>query len=100
MTFDKVSFLPDKAIGRPFGSIFEISHGQLIHIPEGEGVVKGEELIESEYSEDNRKIIDDGTAQRLSHEDIHEMKKQGISGQVREDVIVCIFSLCLFLSLR
>lgn len=31
---------------------------------------------------DNRAIVDDGLSQKLTHEEIQEMKKKGVSGQV------------------
>ena len=36
---------------------------------------------------DNKEILDDGTAQKLSHKDIHDMKNQGLSGQVSSYIL-------------
>lgn len=38
--------------------------------------------LKDEFAVDNRKVFDDGSSQTLSYDDIHDMKRKGISGQV------------------
>ncbi|XP_019851326.1 PREDICTED: tRNA (adenine(58)-N(1))-methyltransferase non-catalytic subunit TRM6-like isoform X1 [Amphimedon queenslandica] len=92
--FDKISFVPDAAIGLPYGSEFEVARGNLILVKEEER--RGEEGTISQLTEvavvesakDNRLIVDDGLSQKLSHEEIHQMKKDGMSGQeILESVV-------------
>lgn len=83
--FGKFLFFPDAAIGLPYGSQFEIVGGSLMPLREeeiGEESSGLSQLMDIESAKNNRKIVDDGTSQKLTHEEIHEMKKKGLSGQV------------------
>ena len=77
-----MSFYCDAAFGLPFGTEFEIIKDNLVPISATDKTEGDHSLIQTECSEDNRKIFDDGSAQKLSHEDIHVMKRKGLSGQV------------------
>ncbi len=87
--FDRISFVPDTAIGKPFGSQFQVKDHKLVPSQGVDTTQYVVEVIEVE-NKDNRKIIDDGSSQSLTHKDIHDMKEEGISGQVRINALVCI----------
>ena len=78
--FDRLSFFPDAAIGQPFGTQYEVREHRLVPtVPVNKPVYTSEP---TEEDRDNRQIVDDGSSQKLSHEDIHKMKDEGISGKV------------------
>ncbi len=89
IVFDRISFVPDTAIGKPFGSQFQVKDHKLVPSQGVDTTQYVVEVIEVE-NKDNRKIIDDGSSQSLTHKDIHDMKEEGISGQVRINALVCI----------
>ena len=91
VTFDRLSFFPDAAIGVPYGAKFEVKGRQLVqiraskdfsedssHQEEGE-----EEEEEEDCGRDNRGIVDDASSQKLMHHEIQLMKEKGCSGQAR-----------------
>ncbi|EFJ29571.1 hypothetical protein SELMODRAFT_410184 [Selaginella moellendorffii] len=81
----KYSLAP--VIGCPFGSQFEPKSSSLersSRAGDGKDNNAGEEEEEEEENaatKDNRNLIDDNTAQTLSAEEIHSMKREGSSGQ-------------------
>ncbi|XP_024530152.1 tRNA (adenine(58)-N(1))-methyltransferase non-catalytic subunit trm6 isoform X2 [Selaginella moellendorffii] len=78
----KYSLAP--VIGCPFGSQFEPKSSSLERSSRAEDNNAGEEEEEEEENaatKDNRNLIDDNTAQTLSAEEIHSMKREGSSGQ-------------------
>lgn len=81
--FERMSFLPDAAIGKKFGSQFQVKGHILVpaqRIDTTAQYVTGTGT--TEQSKDNRSIVDDGSSQSLTTEDIHHMKEDGKSGQV------------------
>ena len=94
ISYDRLVFVPDVAIGLPYGTKFEIINEHLVPIPEDDTSDPISESIE-ESAKDNRKIVDDRSAQKLSFDDIHQMKKSGVSGQVQYNYNV-IFQFIFF----
>lgn len=85
--FNRHFFFPDSAIGQPFGGKFEIKGQHLIPVAKTPPEVEEEEEDEV-CTGSNRKIVDDATSQRLTHEEIQSMKKSGCSGQdILESVV-------------
>lgn len=80
-----MSFVPDVAIGMPFGSQFEVKGHQLVV---SQSVDPTQFVEEMSDTRDNRSIKDDGASQCLTHKEIHDMKEEGKSGQV------CVSSIC------
>ena len=80
VSLDKLSFFPDNALGRPYGSSYEVRGNQLVPKPTAAGV--GIELTEEAAGSDNRGLACDGTAQLLTQKDIVQMKAEGYTGQV------------------
>jgi hypothetical protein len=85
VAYNKLNFIADDAIGLPFGTQFEIVNGRLVPVTGNEGAGpsdKGTTPGDVGSAPDNRKVFDDGSAQKLTHEEIHLMKEKGMSGQV------------------
>lgn len=83
VVFERMSFLPDSAIGKPYGSQFQVKGHILVSSQRTDTAaqyVTGAVTIEQD--KDNRRIVDDGSSQTLTSEDIHHMKEEGRSGQV------------------
>ncbi|XP_053316391.1 tRNA (adenine(58)-N(1))-methyltransferase non-catalytic subunit TRM6 [Spea bombifrons] len=75
--FEKQWIYLDNAIGKNYGTTFEISAG-------GNLQQKKKEITAAEPKEagaDNRNIIDDGKSQKLTRDDIEALKEKGIKGQ-------------------
>uniref|UniRef100_A0A8C5N2W5 tRNA (adenine(58)-N(1))-methyltransferase non-catalytic subunit TRM6 n=1 Tax=Leptobrachium leishanense TaxID=445787 RepID=A0A8C5N2W5_9ANUR len=75
--FEKQWIFLDNAIGKHFGTVFEIVGG-------GNLQMKKNEIATTELKEagaDNRNIIDDGKSQKLTRDDIEALKEKGIKGQ-------------------
>ena len=79
---DKLSFFPDNALGKPYGSSYEVRANQLL--PKASEGAKTE-LSEDAAGVDNRGLSCDGSAQKLTEQDIAQMKAEGCTGQVRGD---------------
>lgn len=70
--------VPKKALlGAPYSAVFEAQNGSLTRIAKKPTL---EEFVESSEDADNRNLVDTGTAQALSAEEIEEMKKSGVEG--------------------
>lgn len=80
MAVDKLSFFPDNALGRPYGSSYEVRGNQLVLKSTAAGA--GIELSEEAAGSDNRGLTCDGSAQQLTQKDIVQMKAEGYTGQV------------------
>ncbi|CAH9080880.1 unnamed protein product [Cuscuta epithymum] len=78
-------------VGCPYGSLFQVESGAgrpilsrvVSHTIEGKNNLEAESgglqtTIDS--SKDNRELVDNNTAQSLTGEDIHEMRRQGATG--------------------
>ncbi|XP_064622483.1 tRNA (adenine(58)-N(1))-methyltransferase non-catalytic subunit TRM6-like [Lineus longissimus] len=73
---EKVKFTFTGAIGHPYGSMFEVKDFQLVKVePETSAADK-----ESGETADNRDLKDASSNQKLSRDDIEEMKGQGVEG--------------------
>ncbi|MEE6474369.1 hypothetical protein FKM82_010359 [Ascaphus truei] len=75
--FEKQWIYLDNAIGKHYGTTFEISAG-------GNLQTKRKEAVTPEPKEagaDNRNIVDDGKSQKLTRDDIEALKEKGIKGQ-------------------
>lgn len=79
MNLDKLNFFPDNALGRPYGSSFEVRGNQLLFKPSKGATL---ELSEDAAGVDNRSLLCDGSAQKLTEQDIAQMKAEGYTGQV------------------
>ncbi|XP_078349734.1 tRNA (adenine(58)-N(1))-methyltransferase non-catalytic subunit TRM6-like [Oculina patagonica] len=79
--FEKLHFTLDSAIGCPLGSIFEVKGGKLSILDTTEDV--DELLMAKDNSEDknNQFLQNDGTSQKLSRDEIMNLKAQGVSGK-------------------
>ncbi|KAL5480044.1 hypothetical protein EMCRGX_G023661 [Ephydatia muelleri] len=86
VSLDKLSFFPDNALGRPYGSSYEVRGNQLVPKPTAAGV--GIELTEEAAGSDNRGLACDGTAQLLTQKDIVQMKAEGYTGQAIVESVV------------
>ncbi|GMH13669.1 hypothetical protein Nepgr_015510 [Nepenthes gracilis] len=74
-------------IGCPFGSLFKVENGKdglfllrIFHTEESNNIEEEEDGISEDVSKDNREIVDNNTAQRLTDQDIHAMQRQGATG--------------------
>ncbi|CAH3150084.1 unnamed protein product [Porites lobata] len=80
--FEKLHFMLDNAIGCPLGSIFEVKGGKLNRL---EGKEDVDELLvakpDSEDDKNNQFFQTDGTSQKLSRDEIMNLKAQGVSGK-------------------
>nr|DBA27124.1 TPA: hypothetical protein GDO54_011300 [Pyxicephalus adspersus] len=75
--FEKQWIYLDNAIGKHYGTTFEITAG-------GNLQTKKNEIAAAEPKEagaDNRNIVDDGKSQKLTRDDIEALKEKGIKGQ-------------------
>ncbi|KAM8946240.1 tRNA (adenine(58)-N(1))-methyltransferase non-catalytic subunit TRM6 [Pelodytes ibericus] len=75
--FEKQWIYLDNAIGKNYGTTFEITGG-------GNLQTKRRETSTTELKEagaDNRNIVDDGKSQKLTRDDIEALKEKGIKGQ-------------------
>ncbi|XP_064196835.1 tRNA (adenine(58)-N(1))-methyltransferase non-catalytic subunit TRM6 [Anguilla rostrata] len=77
--FEKQWFFLDNAVGELYGTAFEVASGGTLQ-------PKKPKLTESitevrEAGTDNRNIVDDGTSQKLTRDDIETLKGQGLKGQ-------------------
>jgi hypothetical protein len=72
------------AVGRPYGACFSLRGGQLVAVarpPQTDEAQAAEEA-----GDDNRGLRDSADHQRLTHEQIATMKRQGVAGQVRRTI--------------
>ena len=70
----------------PFGSQFQVTDHKLVPSQRVDPTHYVEEVTKE--NKDNRKIIDDGSSQTLTHKDIHDMKEEGLSGQDILDSVI------------
>lgn len=77
--FEKQWFFLDNAVGHFFNSTFEIHGGQLQ--PKKNTDAEGSSYSKDVAGVDNRNIIDDGKSQKLSREDIENLKGKGLTDQ-------------------
>ncbi|KAM3931542.1 tRNA (adenine(58)-N(1))-methyltransferase non-catalytic subunit TRM6 [Leptodactylus fuscus] len=75
--FEKQWIYLDNAIGKNYGTMFEITGGG--NLQTKSNVVASAEPKEA--GADNRNIVDDGKSQKLTREDIEALKEKGIKGQ-------------------
>ncbi|XP_053568154.1 tRNA (adenine(58)-N(1))-methyltransferase non-catalytic subunit TRM6 [Bombina bombina] len=75
--FEKQWIHLDNAIGKHYGTTFEITSGG--NLEPKIKVVAATELKEA--GADNRNIVDDGKSQKLTRDDIEALKEKGIKGQ-------------------
>ena len=81
-----MSFIPDVAIGMPFGSQFQVKGHELV-VSQNVDTTQFVEDATTSDTKDNRSIKDDGSSQSLTHKEIHDMKEEGKSGQVGSGLI-------------
>lgn len=81
-TFERSHFTLDSAIGCPLGSTFEVKGGKLSRFDAEEDV---DELLKPknnvEDDKNNQFLQNDGTSQKLSRDEIMNLKAQGVSGK-------------------
>ncbi|XP_062267428.1 tRNA (adenine(58)-N(1))-methyltransferase non-catalytic subunit TRM6 [Platichthys flesus] len=77
--FEKQWFFLDKAVGHLYSTKFEILSGGNLQPKKPK---EEESLADAkEAGTDNRHILDDGTSQKLTRDDIETLKEQGLKGQ-------------------
>jgi len=81
-TFERLHFTLDSAIGCPLGSTFEVKGGKLSRFDAEQDV---DELLKpktnTEDDKNNQFLQNDGTSQKLSRDEIMNLKAQGVSGK-------------------
>lgn len=82
-TFEKSHFFLDNAIGCPLGSIFEVKGSKLCRLDTREDV---DELLIATHDtgdedKNNQFLQTDGSSQKLSRDEIMNLKAQGVSGK-------------------
>ncbi|CAI9575116.1 unnamed protein product [Staurois parvus] len=75
--FEKQWIYLDNAIGKHYGTTFEITGGGNLQTKRSEAAA----AEPKEAGADNRNIIDDGKSQKLTRDDIEALKEKGIKGQ-------------------
>lgn len=75
--FEKQWIFLDNAIGKHYGTMFEIAGGGNLQMKRNEAPA----TEPKEAGADNRNIIDDGKSQKLTRDDIEALKEKGIKGQ-------------------
>lgn len=73
---EKSKFKLDGIIGFPYGSLFEVKDGEMVKM---ERTVQ-QDTDASEEGKDNRHLQDKDSNQKLTQEEIEQMKKEGVSG--------------------
>ena len=73
-------------VGTPYGSVFEIGKRKLTYLPEAEHLTRTEASSASlaedaAHAADNRDLTDSSQHQKLSSDDIQELRLSGASGQ-------------------
>lgn len=80
--FEKLHFTLDNAIGCPLGSLFEVKGGKLNRLDLTEDV---NELLSAKDNvvddKNNQFLQNDGSSQKLSRDEIMNLKAQGVSGK-------------------
>ncbi|XP_031560999.1 tRNA (adenine(58)-N(1))-methyltransferase non-catalytic subunit TRM6-like [Actinia tenebrosa] len=82
--FERLRFLIDNAIDRPFGSVFEVKGDKLHLIEPAEEDVDELEATKAENGEKSSEyqpIKSDGQSQKLTRDDVDVLKSQGASGK-------------------
>lgn len=75
--FDKKTFVLNAAIGKPFGTIWEVKSGQVVPVESSQ--LPSVEIAKS--GDDNRDLKDDTHSQKLQRDDIASLKDQGVTGE-------------------
>nr|XP_006819505.1 PREDICTED: tRNA (adenine(58)-N(1))-methyltransferase non-catalytic subunit TRM6-like [Saccoglossus kowalevskii] len=78
---DRKFFDLDPAIGESYGTTWEITKRTITKVYSRKLSVVKEESTGSDAVGDNRNIVDDNTAQKLSHNEILALKKDGLKGE-------------------
>lgn len=73
---EKTKFKLDGIIGYPYGSLFEVKEGEMVKL---ERTVQQDTDTTAE-GKDNRHLLDLDSNQKLTQEEIEQMKKEGVSG--------------------
>merc|ERR1712004_22032 len=85
VNLDKTWLCLDGAIGCQYGTMFEPNGKKVVPVPAEE---QEDLLADVEVDRDNRNLIDTSENQKLVHEDIEQMKKDGVKGKDIIDQLV------------
>ncbi|KAK9531798.1 hypothetical protein VZT92_011203 [Zoarces viviparus] len=77
--FEKQWFFLDNAVGQLHGSTFEIASGGILQPRKPKDTESSTDAKEA--GTDNRNIVDDGKSQKLTRDDIENLKEQGLKDQ-------------------
>ncbi|XP_068565098.1 tRNA (adenine(58)-N(1))-methyltransferase non-catalytic subunit TRM6 isoform X2 [Cebidichthys violaceus] len=77
--FEKQWFFLDNAVGQLYGSTFEIASGGILQPRKPKDTESSTDAKEA--GTDNRNIVDDGKSQKLTRDDIENLKEQGLKDQ-------------------
>lgn len=77
--FEKQWFLPDTAVGQLYGTTFDIGPGGILQPRKPKDIESSTDAKEA--GTDNRNILDDGKSQKLTRDDIENLKEQGLKDQ-------------------
>ncbi|XP_064602606.1 tRNA (adenine(58)-N(1))-methyltransferase non-catalytic subunit TRM6-like [Liolophura sinensis] len=76
---EKVKFTLDAAIGQPYGTLFEVKDKGLVKVLRAD--YADDAPVEGERGDDNRELLDRDSNQKLSHDEIAQMKEEGVRGE-------------------
>ncbi|XP_052270875.1 tRNA (adenine(58)-N(1))-methyltransferase non-catalytic subunit TRM6-like isoform X2 [Dreissena polymorpha] len=74
---EKNKFLLDGILGHMYGTLFEVKDGQMVKV---ERTIPQDVEIADECVGDNRDLLDNDSNQKLTQDEIEQMKKEGVSG--------------------
>ena len=75
-------------VGHAFGTVFEVrGNGLAVGSKDALAVLNGS-FSTTATEKNNARLVDDGRAQKLSHEDIEELKEKGVTGEALVEKIV------------
>ncbi|XP_031722160.1 tRNA (adenine(58)-N(1))-methyltransferase non-catalytic subunit TRM6 [Anarrhichthys ocellatus] len=77
--FEKQWFFLDNSVGQLHGSTFEIASGGILQPQKPKDTESSTDAKEA--GTDNRNIVDDGKSQKLTRDDIENLKEQGLKDQ-------------------
>ena len=77
----KSKFTLQKALGKPYGSRFDVVGNSLVPVPYPDA--DEDDLLGQEAGEDNRSLEANQASQGVSTEEIRELKAKGVEGEVR-----------------
>lgn len=75
------NFYLDNMIGKAFGTAYEVQGNQLVPMNPLKYEIDDVECNGKEEHRDNRRLVDDSGAQKLSRDEIMKLKSEGIDGQ-------------------